>query len=150
MRIQPPLTVYFDGNCPLCVAETAALKACDRNDALRLVDCSVAGFDDAAVAAAGLARADLLGIIHARDAAGAWLRGVDVFVAMYGLAGFDAIARLWSQRWLRPIWDRLYPWVARHRMWLSALGLHHAYRWMLRRQLRRAAASCGPGRCAID
>jgi predicted DCC family thiol-disulfide oxidoreductase YuxK len=60
---------------------------------------------------------------HARDANGDWLRGVDVFAAVYEAAGFPRIARVCRSAMLRPLLDRMYPWIAAHRRILSALGL---------------------------
>ncbi len=144
-----PLTVYFDGACPLCAAETSALKACDRFDRLRLVDCSAVDFRDPDAARAGHSREDLMRLIHARDADGTWLRGVAVFEAMYRVAGFEAMARAWAHPVLRPLWDRLYPWVARNRMTLSRLGLASVYGGLVRRAARRGAnVACFDGTCA--
>lgn len=36
----PPLTVWFDGACPLCRREIAAMRRLDRRGALRFVDVS--------------------------------------------------------------------------------------------------------------
>jgi predicted DCC family thiol-disulfide oxidoreductase YuxK len=120
-----PLTIYYDASCPLCATEMHALKARDRAGRLVLVDCSRPDFSDPAAAACGVTRDHMLAFIHARDAQGQWLRGVDVFEHAYGAAGLASLARLWRNRTLRPLWDRLYPWVARHRHLLSQIGLQH-------------------------
>ena len=147
-ELRMPLTVYFDGSCPLCTAETSALKACDHDGALRMVDCSAPTFADVDVTAAGIQHGELLRIIHARDADGRWLRGVEVFEAMYRIAGFEAMARIWANPRLRPLWDRGYPWVARNRMLLSRLGVIHVFGWLVRRNARRTAlAGCGSAEC---
>lgn len=117
-----PLTIYFDAACPLCASEMRTLKAADTEGRLVLVDCSAPGFDDASLAACGVSREAMLARIHARDAAGRWLDGVEVFEAAYGAAGFSALARLWGSKRLRPCWDRVYPWIARRRYLLSRLG----------------------------
>lgn len=143
-----PLTIYFDGTCPLCRAETSALKTGDRGDRLRLVDCSAADFDDPDVAAAGISRSDLLRIIHARSADGTWLRGVAVYEAMYRATGYETMARVWAHPILRPLWNRLYPWVARNRMTVSRLGVIHVFEWLKRRSARRGAdAACSAETC---
>ena len=145
-----PLTIYYDASCPLCAAEMHALRDHDRVCRLRLVDCSAAGFDDAALAAAGFPRSELLRRIHARDAAGSWYSGVDVFVLAYRAAGIEAVARIWEHPRLRPLWDRLYPWIARHRMGLSRLRLSGVMPWLVRRAARRAeqrSRSCAGETC---
>ncbi|KFN42836.1 thiol-disulfide oxidoreductase DCC family protein [Arenimonas oryziterrae] len=147
-----PLTIYYDAHCPLCVKELGAIKDYDRHDRLRLVDCSGAEFDDPFARRAGIGAEQMMRSIHARDEAGQWFTGVDVFVLAYRQAGIESMARLWSHPWLRPLWDRLYPWVARHRMFLSRLGFTEAFdrlvRWAARRSERQAAA-CRDGRCEL-
>jgi predicted DCC family thiol-disulfide oxidoreductase YuxK len=61
--------------------------------------------------------------IHARDASGRWSSGIDVFEAVYKVAGFARLARLLGSRRLRPLFERLYPWIAANRYRLSRLGL---------------------------
>ena len=138
IRIAVPLTVYYDASCPLCRSEIETLKARDANDALRVVDCSSPAFDGRAEASEGVTRADMMARIHARDAAGRWLRGMDVFAAVYDAAGLRLLARIYASRILRPAFDRLYPWVADHRQLLSRAGLWRAFAWIAPRQ----AASC--------
>jgi hypothetical protein len=65
--------------------------------------------------------------IHARDAAGRWFRGVDVFEVVYDVAGFTRLARLLGSRRLRPLLDRIYPWIAANRYRLSRLGLFRVF-----------------------
>jgi len=145
-----PLTIFYDRSCPLCAKELHALIDFDRDDRLRLIDCSPPGFHSEAAAAAGVSAFDLMHQIHARDAAGRWYRGVDVFIMAYRAAGIEAVARLWAHPRLRPLWDRLYLWVARHRMILSRLHLNAAFGWLVRRAARRAEqriSECGNGTC---
>jgi len=130
-----PVSVYYDASCALCRAEIEAMKSRDAHDRLRLVDCSAADF----AAPEGTTRDALMARIHARDANGAWLRGVDVFAAVYEAAGFRRTARLYRSRALRPLFDRLYPWIADRRRMLSALGLPRLFH--LAR--RPACAACG-------
>ena len=66
--------------------------------------------------------------IHARDAAGRWLRGIDVFAAVYRAAGLRRLARLYASRRLRPLFDRLYPWIADNRHYAVGLGLPRLFR----------------------
>jgi predicted DCC family thiol-disulfide oxidoreductase YuxK len=118
-----PITVYYDASCELCRAEIDAMKSRDDADRLQLIDASAAGF----VPPDGVTRHDLMSRIHARDANGAWLRGVDVFAAVYEAAGFRRLARIYRSRALRPLLDRMYPWIADHRQALSALGLARVF-----------------------
>lgn len=147
-----PLTIYYDRSCPLCAHEMHALVAHDRFSRVRLIDSSVEDFHDAEAAAAGVSAAQMSTLIHARDAAGVWFRGVDVFVLAYQAVGLAQIARLWSWPRLRPLWDRLYPWVARNRMQLSRFGLPRAYGWIVGLAAARAAKrsrSCADAGCSL-
>lgn len=140
-----PLTVYYDASCPICASEIDAIKAHDTRDRLNLVDCSAQVMADTAPANSGIDRAALMQAIHARDADGNWLRGVDVFAAVYGAVGIDALARLWSSPRLRPVWQRLYPWIARNRQWLSRLGAPRVIAWAISLAARRrVTGSCQP------
>jgi predicted DCC family thiol-disulfide oxidoreductase YuxK len=135
-----PLTIYYDASCPLCANEMHALHARAPAGSLELVDCSADGFDARAFAACGIDRAAMMERIHARDATGRWLVGVEVFEAAYAAAGFTRLARWWGHPRLRPLWDRLYPWVARNRQVLSRLGLARVYAWI-------AGSPCRGDRC---
>jgi len=146
----PALTIYYDASCPLCATEMHALQRYGGEARLRLLDCSAADFDDAGVAALGLTRDELMRCIHACDDSGRWLRGVEVFERAYRVAGLENVARVWGNRWLRPLWDRAYPWVARHRMLLSRLHLNAAFGWLIAHVARRAqrrARSCQVDGC---
>ncbi|MCC6195653.1 MAG: DUF393 domain-containing protein [Burkholderiales bacterium] len=118
-----PLTVYYDASCPLCRSEMESLKARDAGNLLYLVDCS-----KGLVAFADVTQAAMMARIHARDADGRWLDGLDVFAAVYRAAGFPVLARLYASRWLRPLLDRLYGWVADHRRLFARLGLARLFR----------------------
>lgn len=121
--VRYPLTVFYDASCPLCASEMQALKALDAEGRLDLVDCSAPEFDDAFLIGDGLDRAALMGRLHARDSRGRWHVGLDAFEALYRAAGLERAARVWGDRCWRPVLDRVYPWIARHRQRLSRLGL---------------------------
>jgi predicted DCC family thiol-disulfide oxidoreductase YuxK len=153
MSVAWPLVIYYDASCPLCREEMHALKAHDAADRLRLLDASPPGFSDPHLAAAGIGQDALMRLIHARDAAGHWFVGVQVFELAYAAAGLHTVARLWASPRLRPLWDRLYPWVARFRQPLSWLRLNRAYGWLVRRAAARAqrqARACAQGLCRLD
>jgi predicted DCC family thiol-disulfide oxidoreductase YuxK len=140
-RVQYPLTVFYDASCPMCAGEMEAIKKLDADGRIILVDCSAPGFEDAALGQGGFCRTDAMTLIHARDADGRWLVGVDVFEAAYRAAGLTMIARFWGNRRMRPLLDRMYPWVARHRQRLSRLGLNLLVRLVMAAAIFRASAS---------
>jgi predicted DCC family thiol-disulfide oxidoreductase YuxK len=118
-----PLTVYYDASCPVCASEMHALKSRDPDGLLILADCSAEAFDEQRCEREGVTRQMMLARIHARDASGRWSSGVDVFETVYRVAGFARLARLLASRRLRPLLERLYPWIAANRYRLSRLGL---------------------------
>jgi predicted DCC family thiol-disulfide oxidoreductase YuxK len=138
-----PLTVYFDASCELCAGEIGMLAAGDRHGHLRLVDCSAPDFDDREFDADGVTREAMMTAIHARDAHGCWYRGVDVFALAYAASGLRGIARFWASARLRPLFERGYPWVARHRRQLSRMGLPRLFNLIrVLRTVRRTRPGC--------
>ena len=131
-----PLTVYYDASCPLCVTEMHALRELDWRGRLKLVDCSPPAFDDREATRDGMTREQLMDLIHVRDPEGRWLVGMDAFEAVYASAGLARVARVWGDRRWRPLLDRIYPWIARHRQFLSRLGVHRVVRLVLSRAAR--------------
>ncbi len=80
-----PLTVFYDGNCPVCSREIAHYRALNRVGQLCFVDISEPSFDAGAWA---LDRTELFKAMHARDAAGRLYFGVDAFRVLWlGLPG---------------------------------------------------------------
>ena len=151
--VQYPLTIFFDGSCPLCRREIALLTQFDDQQQLRVVDCSASDF----APIEGHAREAMMALIHARDAAGTWLIGAPVFAAAYSATGFASIASLWGSKRLQPMWSVFYPWIAKNRMWLSKLGAIDGMTWLLHRLHARAtkkslaqSQSCKDGACDLD
>ncbi len=70
------LTVWFDGGCPLCIREIAAMRRLDRRGAIDFVD--VASFHSVCP----VDRATLLARFHARED-GVMLSGAAAFAAMW-------------------------------------------------------------------
>jgi predicted DCC family thiol-disulfide oxidoreductase YuxK len=152
MTISYPLTIYYDASCPLCRTEISALKQYDANGRIEIIDCSPDNFKDEHADKAGYGREAMMRLIHARDAAGQWLIGVPVFEAAYGATGIVGMQKLWGNSMLRPIWDRIYPWVADNRMFLSKLGVTKLFGWMVTRAAKKANATsqaCKDGVCEI-
>jgi predicted DCC family thiol-disulfide oxidoreductase YuxK len=152
VNIAWPLRIYYDRRCPLCERELRALFDNDVQGHLLLVDCSPPDFHDAALEQAGITPQQAMTLIQACDAQGHWIHSVAVFEAAYAAVGLDRMARMWAHPLLRPVWDAVYPWVARHRMRLSALGLDRPFGWLVRRSAQRAAVkarACSAGSCAL-
>jgi predicted DCC family thiol-disulfide oxidoreductase YuxK len=129
--LRDPVTIFYDASCAMCANEMHALKARDRAGRLELVDCSAPEFDETVLAGTGIRREDLMTLIHARDAHGSWLVGIDVFEVAYAAAGLTMIAGFWGSPKLRPLLARLYPWVARNRQLLSRFRINRLVRLVL-------------------
>ena len=89
-----PLTVFYDGSCPICSREIARYRGLDRIGRLHFVDISLPSFDGEPW---GLDNADMMKAMHAQDASGRTYRGVDAFRALWlGLPGpvYPRLSRL--------------------------------------------------------
>lgn len=129
-----------------------ALKKYDTKHRLQLVDCSPIDFSDSFAEDAGYRRKEMMRLIHARDANGYWMIGVEVFEAAYGATGITGMEKMWANPVLRPFWDRIYPWIADNRMFLSRLGITKLFGWMVTRAAKKAAAksqACANDMCEL-
>jgi predicted DCC family thiol-disulfide oxidoreductase YuxK len=106
MRPEYPLTVFFDGGCPVCSREMAFIRKQTSGAKLIFIDISRPDFDPAPY---GRSRKEFMAKMHAMDAKGRFLVGVDAFRALWqtmpgtlypclakltGLPGIHALARL--------------------------------------------------------
>jgi predicted DCC family thiol-disulfide oxidoreductase YuxK len=116
MTPAPALTLYFDGSCPLCVAEVRRLEAWNTAGRLAFVDIAQAGFDPSSL---GVDLAALNRELHSRTPDGRLLTGLDSMLAAYTLAGRGWMVWPLRIRLLRPALAALYRWFARHRYSIS-------------------------------
>ena len=100
-----PLTLYHDGDCPLCAREIAWLKRRARPDRLQLSDIRAADFDPEAI---DRSLAQLQNLLHGRFADGRWVTGLDATYWSWIAAGHPWLAEPLSWRWLRPAVNSLY------------------------------------------
>jgi predicted DCC family thiol-disulfide oxidoreductase YuxK len=112
----PELTLFYDGQCPLCVAEIEFLQSRSTKDQLAFVDVTQTGFE-----AAGhqISCEAAMAQIHGRTADGQVLVGVPVFATAYRLAKLPFLAWLLSRRWLMPVLQPAYVLFAKHRQAIS-------------------------------
>ncbi len=134
--IRYPLTIYFDGSCRLCRSEIENIAARALDGRLVMIDCSPPGFDTSGMPAT---REFMMNMIHARDAAGVWITGVDVFIAAYQAAEVKTVSRLLAHPWIKPRAAAMYPWVVRNRYRISALGMHKILNAFTQGALRKRA-----------
>lgn len=134
------LTIYYDGHCPLCLAEIRFLDARNRRGLLDFVDINGEGF---AAARHPVSCAEAMAEIRGRRGNGELLTGVPVFAEAYRRADLPVLAWFLSRRWNRPVLDLGYAWFARHRHAISRLIgpplLSLSKWWASRREKPRAA-----------
>jgi predicted DCC family thiol-disulfide oxidoreductase YuxK len=118
---QYPLTVFFDGACPICTREIALMRRLDRRRQLDFCDFSAQEYD---VASRGFSIEDLGTVIHARWADGSVITGVEVFRAMWEAVGLGFLAKLSRLSLVEPLVLKAYAWFARNRLRLT--GRSHA------------------------
>lgn len=112
----PALTLYYDGQCPLCVAEIEFLQTRNANGQLAFVDITEVGFTQAEH---NISCEAAMAQIHGRTADGQILVGVPVFAAAYKLAKLPILAWLLSRHWLMPVLQPAYVLFAKHRQAIS-------------------------------
>jgi predicted DCC family thiol-disulfide oxidoreductase YuxK len=110
------MTLYYDGRCPLCMAEIHMLQARNVQGLLRFVDVTAAGFDEAQHE---ISCTVALAQMHARLEDGSLLTGAAVFAEAYRRADLPKLAWLLSRPRLQPMWNRLYSLFAKHRHAIS-------------------------------
>ena len=116
-----PLTVFFDGACPICVREIALMRRLDRRRRLVCCDFSQPDYDTASI---NISPAELGRVIHARWADGSIITGVEVFRAMWAAVGLGFLARLSRLSLVEPLVLKAYAWFAHNRLRLT--GRSHA------------------------
>jgi len=128
-RGQESLTIYYDGSCPLCLAEIHVLTARNRRGLMNFIDIGDKAFADTGHP---VSCAEAMAKMHGRLGDGQLLVGVPVFAEAYRRADLEFLAWLFSRAWTRPILDIGYGWFARYRHSISRVigpPLLHLARW---------------------
>jgi len=112
------LTLYYDGQCPFCLAEMTRLRHWNVAGQLAFVDIAEPGFDPLIL---GVDMEALNLELHSRTAAGDLLVGIDSMLAAYTLVGKGWFVLPLRVRLLRPPLAYLYRKFARNRYRISAL-----------------------------
>ena len=111
-----PLTVYFDGECPICRCEIDLMKIFNRRKHLQFIDFTASSYLSVEH---GLSPCDLGKVIHARWSDGTLITGVEVFREMWEAVGLRALARLARRPMINKLMGRAYAWFAKNRLWLT-------------------------------
>lgn len=143
-----PLTLLYDGNCPVCLLEMDHLRERDAAGRLNLIDFSLPGFDPAPW---GSTLEAMNAEIHGYRADGSEVRGLAALRLAYDAVGLGWVLRPTGVGPLRPLFDLGYLAFARHRRRISRvaaplIGIVRARR--ARRTLERMAR-CRDGSCDI-
>jgi predicted DCC family thiol-disulfide oxidoreductase YuxK len=110
---RPEVTVWFDGDCPLCMREIALMRRLDRAGAVRFVDIRYG-------TGCALDAATLLARFHAQEKGGEIVSGAAAFAAMWrALPVLRPLGQL--ARWAPVLWilEKLYLAFLRVRPWLQ-------------------------------
>lgn len=113
-----PLTLYFDGNCPLCAREIRVLRRYAAEGRLVFVDINKAEFDATAL---GFTVKQMQASLHACFADGQWVNGLDATLWSWRAAGLGIWATPLTWRALRPLLAlgyRLFCRLRPHLAWL--------------------------------
>jgi len=112
------LSIYYDGQCPLCLAEIHLLQQRNRRQLLAFFDVS-----DASVASSlqQFSCAEALYAMHGVLSTGEVIRGVSVFAEAYKRADLPGLSWLLSIRQLQGVYAWLYRLFAKHRHFISRI-----------------------------
>ncbi|WP_373185302.1 thiol-disulfide oxidoreductase DCC family protein [Halopseudomonas sp.] len=111
-----PLTLFYDGECPLCLREIRMFQRRNDRGRLELIDIA----NSAADPLPGLSRQDMLDCLHAHFRDGQLVTGIDATYWSYRAVGLGWVVAPLGWHWARPLWKwgyrqfcRLRPAIAR-------------------------------------
>jgi len=114
-----PLTVYFDGECPICRREIDLMKMFNRKRHLQFIDFSNSSYKSADH---GLKQCDLARVIHACWSDGTLITGVEVFRETWEAVGLGFLARFSRLSMINKLLVTVYAWFAKNRLRLTGRG----------------------------
>lgn len=118
MREEPryPITIFYDGACGICRREMERYQRRDVHGRLRFVDIQSPTFS---AEREGLHPHNVSDYIHARDAEGVTVFGVEAFQWIWQACGYRVLASLAGLTLLKPLARLLYRLIATYRYTLS-------------------------------
>jgi predicted DCC family thiol-disulfide oxidoreductase YuxK len=114
----PNLTLYYDGNCPLCQAEINFLSRRNKNNLLSFVDINSCQFRPEEL---GLTCDQALAAMYGRLQDGTLVKGVAAFAQAYRRANLPFMAWVLSIGFFQPIFQCGYSFFARNRHAISKI-----------------------------
>lgn len=106
-------TLLYDGTCPICQKEVAWLRRKNKQGRLDFQDIHAEGFDPTRL---HKTIPELMAEIHGIYPDGSVIKGMPVFRATYAAVGLGWLMAPTGWPILRPGFDILYAWFARHRL----------------------------------
>lgn len=129
-----PLTLFYDGACPLCQAEILYLQSRNQEKLLCFVDVNSDEFNPERIGVSCQAALEqMVGQIEGQ----APIYGVPVFAEAYRRANLPVLAWIFSRKTLKPILYFAYRIFAKNRHAISAAIGPLALRWVRRRNQPR-------------
>jgi predicted DCC family thiol-disulfide oxidoreductase YuxK len=141
-----PLTLLYDGNCPVCNLEMDNLWERNHAGLLRFVDISAPGFDPAPYQAS---IAEMNALIHAQRPDGSLVIGVEVFRLAYSAVGLGRYTHFTGWPVLKPLIDWAYALFARNRHLASRIAMP-LITWIAARRAIERSRACASGHCEIN
>ena len=126
--ITETLTIYYDGNCPLCQAEIHLLRHHNQRNLLHFVNLHELSASESEVDCS-LA----METIHARLGQNKIITGPNVFHEAYKITNLKWVNYLFSFAWFRFLYAQFYKVFARHRHQISRLVGPWLLRWAKKR-----------------
>ena len=118
INLLKPFTLFYDGACPLCLAEITFLKARNQAGLLSFVDINSANYDPQQV---GVSCQEALAKMYGQVEGETPINGVAVFGEAYRRADLKTLAWIFSRPWMMPILKPSYWFFAKYRHGISSL-----------------------------
>jgi len=131
-----PMTVFYDASCQLCKSEMRNLMLRNQAGLLHFVDCSLSSFVSPL---AGVGREEMMSCIHAQQADGAVICGVEVFRRSYEAVGLGWVTAASKWPLVGALADKAYPVLVRNRYRIPAWLTRALFEGATRRAAERAA-----------
>ena len=143
-----PLTVFYDGQCPICLAEMTNLMLRNTAGLMRFEDVSRPGFSSFPP---GADMPALMALLHVQCADGRVVKGAEALRLVYAGARLRGLAWLMSAPGLRQLADWSYPILARNRYRIPKSVARLLFETSLRRaaERRAGASACHSGQCEL-
>ncbi len=108
------LTIFYDGNCPLCLAEIHVLKNNNQQQLLRFINLHDENLVDSSINCA-----TALQVIHAQFENGKVIKGPIVFAEAYKRSDLTVMKWFFSFKLFQQIYAMLYVYFAQYRLQIS-------------------------------